>query len=139
VVGGGPCAFNPEPIADFFDAVLIGEGEEAIGEIVAAHRAAKAAGHTREETVAALAQVRGVYVPSLYESATTERGARPRPGVAAPPVVAKRVLRDLDSVASPACPIVPFMEVVHDRATVGSCEAAPEDAASARRGWCTDP
>ena len=118
VVGGGPCAFNPEPVADFFDAVLIGEGEEAIGEIVAAHRAAKARGDSREATVAALAAVPGVYVPSLYEPAQAEHGARPRPGVSVPPLVAKRVLPDLDQVASPTCPVVPFMEVVHDRATI---------------------
>ena len=118
VIGGGPCAFNPEPVADFFDAVLIGEGEEAVGEIVAAHRAAKARGDDRSRTLAALATVSGVYVPSLYDPATSQQMARPRPGSGAPEVVVKRVVRDLDAVASPSCPIVPFMEVVHDRATV---------------------
>ncbi len=66
VVGGGPCAFNPEPVAPFFDAILIGEGEEAVAEIVHAHRSAKARGCSRAETLLTLSQVAGVYVPSLY-------------------------------------------------------------------------
>jgi radical SAM family uncharacterized protein len=118
VVGGGPCAYDPEPLADFFDAFLIGEGEEAVLDIVTAHREAKAAGATREELLCALAAVPGVYVPSLYEPATSEQPARPRAGTGAPAVVLKRVMADLDAVRSPACPVVPFMDVVHDRATI---------------------
>ena len=114
VVGGGPCAFNPEPVAAFFDAILIGDGEEAVGELVATHRAARAAGVSRRETLEALSKVRGVYVPSLYEASTGV--ALPVEGV--PPRVTKRVLHDLDSVRPPVCPIVPFMDVVHDRVTV---------------------
>jgi radical SAM family uncharacterized protein len=115
VIGGGPCAYDPEPMAPFFDAMLIGEGEEAIGEIVAAHRAAMASGATRAETLLRLAAVPGVYVPSLYE-AGPDGGMRPLPG--APAVVEKRVLADLGAVRPPVCPVVPFMDVIHDRATV---------------------
>jgi radical SAM family uncharacterized protein len=117
VLGGGPCVFNPEPFAPFFDAILIGEGEEAIAEIVAAHRAAKAAGLTRGGVLAALAAVPGVYVPSLYDvSAAAEDGnsaAVARPG--APQQVVKRVVANLDAVRPPVAGIVPFMDVVHDR------------------------
>ncbi len=115
VIGGGPCAYNPEPVAPFFDAILIGDGEDAVLEIVSAHRAALAAGLSREETLGRLAGIRGVYVPSLYD-ATPEGALVASPG--APERVVKRVVADLDAVRSPLCPVVPFMDVVHDRATV---------------------
>jgi radical SAM family uncharacterized protein len=118
VIGGGPCAFDPEPLAPFFDAFLIGEGEEAVVEIVAAHRAAVAEGLDRLGILAALALVPGVYVPSLYEPAGNGLPARPHAGTSATVEVVKRVVRDLDAVRSPACPVVPYMDVVHDRATI---------------------
>jgi radical SAM family uncharacterized protein len=118
VVGGGPCVFNPEPVAEFFDAILIGEGEDAVADIVEAHRAAKAAGLSRAEVLERLAAIQGVYVPSLYSPATADAPARVREGSAAPPVVAKRVLASLSSHATPPCPVVPFMDVIHDRANV---------------------
>ena len=117
VIGGGPCVFNPEPIAPFFDAILIGEGEQAVAEIVAAHRAAKAEGLSRAETLASLARVPGVYVPSLYNVLTGEGGLFL--GVEAvgdaPARVSKRVVADLDALPAPVCGVVPFMDVVHDR------------------------
>jgi len=106
VIGGGPCAYNPEPVAPFFDAILIGDGEDAVLEIVAAHRAAMAAGATRAEVVAALARIEGVYVPAIHT---------PSAMVAAAPLVRKRVVADLDAHRSPVCPVVPYMDVVHDR------------------------
>lgn len=121
VIGGGPCAYNPEPFAPFFDAILVGEGEEAIIEIVSSHRAAAAAGSTRREIVESLAAIPGVYVPSLYEPRYDRDGVlvatEPvREGV--PPIVVKRVVRDFESAAVPECPIVPYMDVVHDRISV---------------------
>jgi radical SAM family uncharacterized protein len=118
VLGGGPCAFNPEPIADFFDAILVGEGESAVAEIVAAHRSAQADGCDRAAVLARLAQVPGVYVPSLYDPATATSPARVREGASAPASVLKRVLTSLEEYRSPACPVVPFMDVVHDRANI---------------------
>jgi len=115
VVGGGPCSHNPEPMAPFFDAILVGDGEEAILEIVASHRASKAAGLSRVESVRALAGIEGVYVPMLY--APGDDGAV-RPVDTAPARVTRRVLADLDAYASPTCPVVPYVDVVHDRATV---------------------
>ncbi len=106
VIGGGPCAYNPEPVAPFFDAILIGDGEEAVLEIVAAHRAAMAAGGSRAEVLAVLATIEGVYVPSIH---------RPS-GIATDlPLVRKRLVADLDAHRSPVCPVVPYMDVVHDR------------------------
>ncbi|MDZ4170323.1 MAG: TIGR03960 family B12-binding radical SAM protein [Coriobacteriia bacterium] len=117
VVGGGPCVYNPEPFAPFFDAILIGEGEEALAEMVAVHRSARAAGSTREEVLRALATVQGVYVPSLYVPQYCADGSFSGVDVAdgAPFPVVKRVVADLDAQRSPTCPIVPFVDVVHDR------------------------
>ncbi|MEI7813395.1 MAG: TIGR03960 family B12-binding radical SAM protein [Coriobacteriia bacterium] len=116
VIGGGPCAFNPEPVAAFFDAILIGEGEEALVEIVAAHRSAKARGASRGETLRQLSQVAGVYVPSLYVERRADgifAGVEAIGG--APTVVVKRVVADFDALEPPTCGVVPFMDVVHDR------------------------
>jgi len=115
VVGGGPCSHNPEPMAAFFDAILVGDGEEALLEIVASHRASMAAGLSREESVRALAGIDGVYVPSLY--LVGDDGVV-RPVDDAPARVTRRVLADLDTYVSPTCPVVPYADVVHDRATV---------------------
>ncbi len=119
VIGGGPCAFNPEPVAPFFDAILIGDGEDAVADIVAAHRSARSAGLSRAETLRALSRVPGVYVPSLYEPRFGD-GVFSGMDVAegAPKVVRKRVLSDLDAYRSPICTVVPFMDVVHDRVGV---------------------
>jgi radical SAM family uncharacterized protein/radical SAM-linked protein len=118
VVGGGPCAFNPEPIAPFLDAVVLGDGEQAVGElcdVVAAHR-----GSDRATLLRALADIAGVYVPSLFTPRYADDGTllavEPVPG--APARVAKRVLPDLDLVPLPANPVVPNLGVVHDRASV---------------------
>ena len=122
VIAGGPCAFNPEPIASFLDAVLVGEGEEAVLELVEADRAVIEAGGTRADRLRALSGVPGVYVPTLYVSA--DGSAQPGCGAvvpadaATPRMVTKRALKDLGSVRPPTCPVVPYMDVVHDRAVV---------------------
>lgn len=114
VLGGGPCVFNPEPFAPFFDAILIGEGEDAVVEIVETHRAAKAAGLSRRDTLVRLAAVPGVYVPSLYRASASSPVVVPvRADV--PAVVEKRALADLGARPAPTCGVVPFMDVVHDR------------------------
>ncbi|MDO8987909.1 MAG: TIGR03960 family B12-binding radical SAM protein, partial [Coriobacteriia bacterium] len=120
VFGGGPCVYNPEPIAPFFDAILIGEGEEAVLEIVAAHRKAKADGLDRQATLRALADVPGVYVPSLYDAPVGPAGYTIAKPIAddVPMQVVKRVVADLDAHPAPVCPVVPFMDVVHDRAGI---------------------
>ena len=120
VIGGGPCAYNPEPVAPFFDAILLGEGEEAAAEIVAAHRACLSEGRSRPETLRVLSDVPGVYVPSLYSvrrgAEGSFEGTEPLEGV--PATVAKRLMADLDDVRAVTCPVVPYMDVVHDRSTI---------------------
>lgn len=121
VLGGGPCVYNPEPVAPFFDAILIGEGEQAAAEIVHAHRQAKAAGLSRAEVLRRLARIDGVYVPSLYAEERMPGGYTVVDAPAddtAPPVVCKRVLATLESGVAPTRPVVPFMDVVHDRVAV---------------------
>jgi len=125
VIAGGPCAHNPEPVASFFDAILIGDGEEAVAEIVSAHRDARAKGLGRASVLESLSTIRGMYVPSIHGP-----GMRP---------VTKRVVRNLDAHRSPECPVVPYKDVVHDRVAIESCADAREAAASARRAWCTAP
>ncbi|MDR1083064.1 MAG: TIGR03960 family B12-binding radical SAM protein [Coriobacteriales bacterium] len=116
VLGGGPLAFNPEPLAAFFDAFVIGEGEEVTGEFIAVHRACLARGDSREETLRALATIEGVYVPSLY--APGKGGALlPQVNGASLPIT-KRVVADFDACSIVVDPVVPFVEVAHDRFTV---------------------
>lgn len=119
IIAGGPCAFNPEPIADFIDLFVIGEGEEVINELIDAYKDLKGQGLDREEMLFQLAaRVPGIYVPSLYrvdyrEDGTVERVTPVKEGV--PAAVGKRVVRDFDNVPFPTSPIVPSIGVVHDR------------------------
>jgi len=126
VVAGGPCAFNPEPLADYVDLFVLGEGEERIEDLADACIALKRERpRTREEAVCFLAaRVPNSYAPSLYE---IEQGAdgrlkaiRPRDGL--PEQLPERIesgfVRDLDSAYVPTQPIVPFVEVVHDRISI---------------------
>jgi radical SAM family uncharacterized protein len=120
VVAGGPCAYNPEPLAPFMDAFVLGEGEEVVGELLDLVKAAKAAGDHKAALLTRLAKVPGVYVPSLVEVEYRSDGMvadfRPAPGVSLP--VEKRVVADLDAAPYPTAFPVPYAEVVHDRAMV---------------------
>jgi radical SAM family uncharacterized protein len=115
VIGGGPGAVNPEPMADFFDAMLVGEGEEAILEIAEA-----AALRDREAALARLGEISGVYVPAEYQASFEGPGPRgsvaPRNG--APPLIVRRFVADLDAAPFPTCQIVPFLDTVHSRVTL---------------------
>jgi radical SAM family uncharacterized protein/radical SAM-linked protein len=119
VGGGGPGAHNPEPLADFFDFFLLGDGEEAIVEIASAIAESKGAG--REETLLRLAAIEGVYVPLFYRERTDDDGAftglEPL-RAEGKTTIGKRILLDLDSAPYPARPPVPFLETTHDRVTV---------------------
>ncbi len=120
VIGGGPCAFNAEPAADFFDCFIIGEGEEAVietAELVARWKKAGRQGG-RKQLLNELALIAGVYVPSLYavEYENDGRLANLKPlAPTAKPVVKKRLLADLDAAPVAVSPIVPYIDVVHDR------------------------
>lgn len=117
VVGGGPCASNPEPIVDFFDVFQLGDGEELMNEFLDLYAEYKKKNATKEEFLVAAAKIPGIYVPSLYDVSYNEDGTikavTPRDG--APAVVHKRVVRDLDKAYYPDKFIVPFIEIVHDR------------------------
>ena len=115
---GGPCAFNPEPLADFVDAVMIGDGEEQIVEFTQAVREWKKSGKPRVECLKALAKIEGVYVPSFYDVTYHEDGtiASFTPNCPeAPATVRKRVLLDMDKAFYPTEIPVPYTEIVHDR------------------------
>lgn len=120
VIVGGPCVYNPEPLADFFDFAIIGEGEEVMAEVMEAYKAWKRAGKPggRQAFLQEVVKISGIYVPSFYDVEYNEnltvKAVRPV-NVNAPAVVYKRVVRDMNSVDFPTSPIVPFGEIVHDR------------------------
>ena len=118
VVAGGPCACNPEPLADFIDLFTLGEGEEVNLELFALYRRHKAAGFNKKAFLREAAHIEGVYVPSLYEVSYHEDGtvAAVRPLDDAPATVHKRIIADLDTVYYPDSFVVPFADIVHDRA-----------------------
>lgn len=118
VVGGGPCACNPEPIADFFDLFTLGEGEEVNLELMALYREHRKRGYVKAAFLREAAKIEGVYVPSLYTVSYHEDGTvaavTPRDG--APQRVRKRILLDMDKAYYPDSFVVPFIEIVHNRA-----------------------
>ena len=119
IIAGGPCAFNPEPLAGFIDLFTIGDGEEVLLEILATYRRVRGNRQRppRAELLRAMAGIPGVYVPSFYEVAYRDDGGIEKitPLTEAPAEVKKRVVVDLDSTFFPTRPIVPYMEIVHDR------------------------
>ena len=119
VIAGGPCAFNPEPLAPFVDLVALGDGEVETIELVDCYRAWKASGAPREAFLQEAAKIRGVYVPALYDVAYNGDGTvarvAPKPGSGAPEVVRKAMVADLNSAEYPEKLIVPYGEVVHNR------------------------
>jgi len=122
VVGGGPCAYNPEPVADFFDCFAVGEGEEVALEIADAVRESgfRRGGATRRELLLALARIPGVYVPSLFApryDPRTRALAAIEPLLPGYEKVERRVMPDLTALPTTAYtrPLVPFMATIHDR------------------------
>ncbi len=121
VAAGGPCACNPEPIADFIDLFFIGEGEEVNVEVTELYQKAKAEGWSKEQFLLEASHIEGVYVPSLYsvtynEDQTIAAVSPVEPSV--PAKVKKRIIRDLDKVFYPENFVVPFTSIVHDRAVL---------------------
>ena len=124
VVAGGPAAFNPEPMADFFDLIVVGDGEAAAGQLVDLVRR-----HGRDrpallQEAAAAGGPAGFYVPSLYRPTYGPSGELA--GVSATeatarPVIAKALVPDIGAVTPPDRPLVPFLDVVHDRITLEVC------------------
>lgn len=120
VIAGGTCVCNPEPMADFFDLTLPGDGEEVTGELIDLLKEYKAKGTSKREFLIAAAKIPGVYVPSLYEVEYNEdktvKAVTPTCG--APAKVTKRNVADLDKMFAPEKFVVPYIETVFDRTTV---------------------
>ena len=103
IIAGGPLTFNPAPIADFFDALVIGDGEEVVLEICDIALQSKGAGAKKEDFLKSLSQLEGIYVPSFHTEGQKIR---------------RRTVSDLNQTLFPTCPIVPYMKVVHDRLNI---------------------
>ena len=122
VIGGGACAYNPEPLATFFDLFYIGEGETVYDALFDAYKANKEAGGSREEFLLKAAQIPGIYVPAFYDVTYKEDGtiasfAPNRPGV--PEKVQKQLIVDMDKGYCPIeKPVVPFIKATQDRVTL---------------------
>ncbi|MGN0752861.1 MAG: TIGR03960 family B12-binding radical SAM protein [Aristaeellaceae bacterium] len=118
IVAGGPCAFNPEPLADFIDAFMVGDGEEQIIELNRVIMEGRQEGASRETILKRLAGIRGVYVPALYDVVYNEDGTivSMKPNCPeAPEKVLKAIITDLDTAYYPKEIPVPYTEIVHDR------------------------
>lgn len=121
IAAGGPCAFNPEPLADIIDFFMIGDGEEVLAEVCEAHGRWKDSGQGRDSFLEMLTQIKGVYVPKYYTPSYLEDGTISeiiRNSDLAPHKVEKRIVHDLEQVDFPVNSIVPFIDVVHDRGVV---------------------
>ncbi len=121
VVGGGPCVCNPEPVADFFDLFMLGDGEDVIVKLCDLYAEHKKKGSSKEEFLLDAAKIEGIYVPSLYsvsynDDGTVEKIAPNHPN--APETITKCVVEDFDKTEYPDNFVVPFIETVHDRAVL---------------------
>lgn len=118
VIGGGPCAYNPEPLAEFFDIFYIGEGETVYNELMDCYKIWKKKGGTRKGFLVEAAKIPGLYVPSLYavtyhEDGTIQSFEPLEPGI--PTKIKKQVVTDLSHTYYPSKPVVPFIKVTQDR------------------------
>ncbi len=117
VIGGGSGSFNPEPVAEFFDAILLGDGEEAVLEIAAAIKTAREEKQARQETLGKLAQIPGVYVPAFFAPRYDNQGKLLAVEALNPghEKVRRRILPDLETFQNPDKPLVPLVRIIHDR------------------------
>lgn len=118
VIGGGPCSYNPEPIADFFDIFYIGEGETVYGDLIELYKIYKHSDMTREEFLIKVSQIPGLYVPALYDVTYHEDGTIASFGSkyeGVPKTILKQVVTDMSSAVYPEKPVVSYMKVTQDR------------------------
>ena len=118
VIGGGPCVYNPEPLAEFFDLFYIGEGETVYDELLDTYKKCRAEGSTRTEFLEQAARIEGIYVPSFYDAEYNEDGTLrsfiPN-NICAPASVKKQVVMDVTDTVYPMKPVVPFIKATQDR------------------------
>lgn len=118
VIGGGPCTYNPEPLADFFDIFYIGEGETVYDELLDAYKVWKNSGKSRKEFLETAAQIEGLYVPAFYDPEYNTDGTlksfTPN-NMHAPDTVKKQVVMDVTDTSYPMKPVVPFIKATQDR------------------------
>ena len=118
VIGGGPCAYNPEPLAEFFDIFYIGEGETVYDELLDTYKAWKKSGGSRKEFLRQAARIEGLYVPQFYDATYNEDGtiASFTPNdPCAPSKVRKQVVMDVTDAPYPMKPVVPYIKATQDR------------------------
>lgn len=141
VVGGGACVVNPEPIADFFDLFVIGEGEQAVRELCALYAEHKKRGFVREVFLKEAAHLGGVYVPSFYQTEYNEDGTvraiTAAQGV--PEVVKKCVVEDFDGERTVAKPVLPYINTVHDRCVLEIMRGCPRGCRFCQAGFAMRP
>ena len=117
VIGGGPCTYNPEPLADFFDIIYIGEGETVYDLLMETYKDSRKKGETREEFLLRAANIEGLYVPAFYEAEYNEDGTlasfTAREGV--PKKIRRQVVADMSDTVYPEKPVVPYIRAVQDR------------------------
>ena len=118
MIGGGPCTYNPEPLADFFDIFYIGEGETVYDELLDAYKVWKNSGKSRKEFLETAAQIEGLYVPAFYDPEYNTDGTlksfTPN-NMHAPDTVKKQVVMDVTDTSYPMKPVVPFIKATQDR------------------------
>lgn len=118
VIGGGPCSYNPEPIADFFDCFYIGEGETVYDQVLDAYKANKAAGGTRRDYLEKIAEIEGIYVPAFYDVTYKEDGtieSMVPNNSHASAKVKKQMVKDVSNTFYPRKPLVPYIKAIQDR------------------------
>jgi radical SAM family uncharacterized protein/radical SAM-linked protein len=122
VIAGGPCTFNPEPVADFFDAMVVGDGEEVVLELVAAWLEWRDAGGERQDLLEEWSKLQGVYVPSFFEAIVDPQGFQVlRPRFREYGTVRKSQVSDLREVPYPDHPVIAYGTPVHDRVSLEIC------------------
>lgn len=121
IAAGGPCAYNPEPLADFVDLFVIGDGEKALPELLEKYAELKKSGATKSEFLKEACKMEGVYVPAFYKPVYNDDGTIKelcKLYDGAPDRILRAILPDVESVSFPENPIIPMVEAVHDRAVV---------------------
>ena len=141
VWAGGTSVYNAEPMADFLDFCVIGEGEDVNLEVLALYRSAKQRGLTRHEFLLEACKIPGVYVPSFYEHTYHEDGTLKEiiPLYGAPKTVTKRIVQDMDAAYYPTETIVPSTQIVHDRTVLELFRGCIRGCRFCQAGFCYRP